>query len=194
MKKNILLVFSFFLLISCNNDGLKKNDSLSSNKKEEKEVSEKKPQNNSDKEIQEEGDTKTLNNIKLHTTGDIKVSQAYLIYGDDETLVPSSNITTVGRPIKLVLLIDKGWKEEDGQIAIGASEKIETNTGQEVLSSDDLFAQYPSMKAEYGNIIKLKAVITEMTKQYEYFTVSFKVWDKKSNGEITGNYRFYVTD
>lgn len=199
MKKTFFSVAAICLLLSCNNSVSSKKETTKDTSNTKNIVSkdnEKNAVNSNDNESKEkntdDNNTKTLNDIKLNTSGSIKVSQAYLIYGDDESLVPSSNETSIGRPVKLVLMIDKGWKEENGEISIGASEKIETNTGQTVLSSNDLFQQYPSIKAEYGNIIKLKAVITEMTTHYDYFVVSFRVWDKKGDGEITGNYRLYI--
>ena len=137
-------------------------------------------------------DTKVLNEIEIETSGGLKVSQAYLTYGDTESLVPAGNQTTIDRPIKLVMLIAEGWEEEGGEIAIGASERIDTNTGENVLTTGDLFEQYESMPAAYGNKVNLSATITEMQKEYDHFVVSFRVWDKKGNGEITGSYKLYV--
>jgi hypothetical protein len=43
-----------------------------------------------------------------------------------------------------------------------------------------------------AEVISLSAVITQIDKLYDYFLVSFRVWDKKSNGEVSGSYKLYL--
>ena len=45
---------------------------------------------------------------------------------------------------------------------------------------------------EQASYITLMATITEVDKLFDYFLVSFRVWDKKANGEITGSYKLYL--
>lgn len=194
MKSTLTLLIAFLFLASCevklNTKGGNEKDeteNASGNKKDDTGFA-----SNTDDDDENTSTVKTLNDIDIKVKGDVKVFSAYLVYGDDESRVSASNKTTIGRPVKIVLNIDGGWKVEDGEIAIGASEVIETNTGELVLNSGDMFQQYTGMQPAMGNLIKLKAVITEMTKNYDHFVVNFRVWDKKGNGEITGSYKLYI--
>ncbi len=136
------------------------------------------------------GETKTLNGITIEAKG-VKVAQAYLHF-EDGSLVPAANAININQKVILKLVIDKGWKEEKGKVSLGASEKMETNTGQVLLDEKDLFSNVPELNAADANFITLSAVITKLDKLYDYFVVSFKVWDKKSKAEITGNYKLYL--
>jgi hypothetical protein len=133
---------------------------------------------------------KIRNNIKLQTSG-LNVSQAFLLY-EDGSLVPPDNVTNVGRPVKLRLIIDGGWEKEDGNVYIGASEKIETSEGQVILDEKDLFSHMPYISADDARYITLTATISGLDKLYDYFLVSFRVWDKKGKGEVTGSYKLHV--
>ncbi|MDQ3683376.1 MAG: hypothetical protein M3352_09935 [Bacteroidota bacterium] len=134
--------------------------------------------------------TKIRNNIDLESKG-VNVLQAFLLY-EDGTLVPETNETGVGKPVKMRLIIDKGWKEQDGKVSIGASEKIETSDGEIVLDEKDLFADMPIINADDAKFLTLTANISRLDKLYDYFLVSFKVWDKYGSGQITGNYKLYI--
>jgi len=90
------------------------------------------------------------------------------------------------------LVIGEGWKEQDGRVSIGASEKIETSDGEVVLDEKDLFAAMPTLDANDAKFITLTANISRLDKLYDYFLVSFKVWDKNGSGEISGNYKLYI--
>lgn len=143
------------------------------------------PQSNNNTEA------KTLNDIDIKSTG-IKINQAYLALESGE-LVPSNNTVPLGE--KIVLTINSnGWKDVDGKSYLGITQIIKTNNGDVVLVTGDMFAKYEEtgINAEYTNLLKLKATITETKPEIEYFTVNFRVWDKKGNGEITGSYKFYV--
>lgn len=135
--------------------------------------------------------SKIRNGIELNTKGNMKVSQAFLLY-DDGTLVPATNSTSVNQPVKLRLIIEKGFTESNGNVEIGASEKIETNTGQVVLDEKDLFKDLGEVEASRAQTLTLNAVITSLDKLYDYFVVSFRVWDKKGSGEVTGSYKLYI--
>lgn len=135
--------------------------------------------------------SKIKNNIQLEEHG-MKVEQAFLLF-DDNTLVPESNETTVGKKIFLRLILYKGFKEKNGKVYPGASETIETNDGQVVLNENDLFSAYASGVASAdAQFITLTAVITKLDRLYDYFVVKFKVWDKNSDGYVSGSFKFYV--
>lgn len=134
--------------------------------------------------------TQVRNDIQLETKG-VKLSQAYLAYADGN-LVPSSNQTSVNRAVKAHLVVQEGWKETNGKVSLGASERIETNTGKVVLDVEDLFKDYATLNAEDAHFIALTANISSLDKPIDYFVVSFRVWDKNGPGEIQGSYRLYV--
>ena len=133
-----------------------------------------------------------LNNIELQTK-ELTVSSAYLINGADETLVPPTNKVAVGQPVKLRLLITRGWKEQKGTVSIGASETITTFDGQVLLHTDDVFKDVKQLDANDAHIITLTATITTMKKETDYFVVSFRIWDKNGPAQIQGRYRLYVS-
>ncbi len=115
------------LITSCNNDQQKNADT-----KNKVEKTQKMPTSNLRNNI------KIRNDINIKAEG-IVLSQAFLLY-DDGTLVPETNETGVGKPVKMRLIIDNGWKEQDGKVSIGASEKIEPSDGELMLDEKDLFA------------------------------------------------------
>ena len=136
---------------------------------------------------------KTLNGIELNAK-DVQVSRAFLSLDNGE-LVPSDNTVSLGEKISLVINIDNGWKETAGKCFIGASEKITTDNGTELLSTGDMFSSYneTGLDATDAKVITLKARITSAPPgPVEYYMVNFRVWDKKGNGEITGKYKFHV--
>lgn len=140
-------------------------------------------------EVRLGANSKIRNGIKLEEHG-LKVEQAFLLF-EDNTLVPEGNVTTVNRKI-LCRLIIKGWTEKDGKIHIGASEKIETNDGNVFLDEKDLFESQEAVNPEDAEYITLSAVITGVDKLYDYFLVTFKVWDKTSNKSVDGSFQFKV--
>lgn len=130
------------------------------------------------------------NGIALETK-DIKVSRAFLLY-DNSTLVPPGNKTTEGRVVRLRLVVEDGWSEEDGRVSLGASETIRTDKGQVVLDEKDLFASIPLLDASAARVITLTATISRLGRRHNHFVVSFRVWDKRGSGEIRGSYKLYV--
>lgn len=145
----------------------------------------------SEKSNKKENATQVLNNISVETEGDVEVYRAFLSYEDGST-VPSSNKTSLGKPIYLNLNITKGWTEENGQVSLGASEKISTDNGTVILEAPDLFSNVNSLASDDAKFVRLKAVISNMSGPIEYFVVDYKVWDKKGNGVIKGSYKFYI--
>ena len=129
------------------------------------------------------------NNIDLDATG-VKLKEAYLIDADYKPL--TENKAGIGEKIYLVIKMDTGWVKENGKSFIGASEKILTSAGRVVVSADDIFKdqEVTGMDAKDTKEISLSAVITEANPGLNDFEVRFRVWDKKSNGEVKGKYYF----
>ena len=147
--------------------------------------------NNSKKEDEQKSKSQVLNDIVLETAGGVEVNQAFLTYENGD-VVPSPNITSLGKPIYLRLNLIKGWKEEMGEVSLGASEKISSDKGTVFLDEPDLFQKYKSLSADDAKVIQLKAVINSMSGPIKYFVVDYKVWDKNGDGVIKGSYKFYV--
>jgi hypothetical protein len=135
--------------------------------------------------------SKIRNGIELQSTANLKVSQAFLLF-DDGSLVPSSNEAKVNQQVNLRLIIEGSFIDANGKVEIGASERIETNTGQLLLDEKDLFHDLGEIEAERAKTLTLNAVITRVDRLYDYFLVSFRVWDKKGSGEISGSYKLHI--
>jgi hypothetical protein len=132
------------------------------------------------------------NNITLTATGGFEIDSAYLAFEDGER-IPNGNVTEVNKKIVMWIIINKGWKETNGKVKIGAAENILTDKGVTVLKSDELFpAGSDEGTIEDARYISLKAVITSLTRKIPYFVVKFRVWDKNGTGKISGSYRFKV--
>jgi hypothetical protein len=132
------------------------------------------------------------NGIKINTTANIKIVTAYLYY-DGGKPVPDSNRASLGQNVNLLVQVERGsWIEKEGKVSIGASEKIATNTGAVILNEADLFENLKDISAEDAQYVTLKAVITSMTKKFNFFLVSFVIWDKWGTGKITGSYRLKI--
>ena len=133
------------------------------------------------------------NGITLKIKG-FSVAKAYLIY-NDETLVPAANKIALNEQVNVRIVLEKGFKEEDGKVFPGGTETIVLSTGEKILESDDLFAAYDitGVNPADAKYLTFKAVITEMRDKTKFITVSFRVWDKKSKAnEITGSYKLYI--
>ena len=137
--------------------------------------------------------TQTFSNgIKLNIKG-FKVSAAAL-YFDNDARVPEDNTVALEERINLLITIESGWKLEGEKAFPGGSEIIKLSTGAVVLTSDDLFKSYEETGVSPGDAkyITLKAIITKLDDKKKYIIVTFRVWDKKGPGEITGSYKFYI--
>ena len=138
----------------------------------------------------EKTNAKIRNGIQLKANG-LKVEQAFLAY-EGGGLVSNENKIDVNQKVILRLIMD-GWKEENGKVMIGASEKLTTSKGQTILDTDDLFGAYPEgVDAKDAKYITLSAVITRLDELYDHFLVEFRVWDKKGGGDVTGSYKLYL--
>lgn len=141
------------------------------------------------------GDNTTLNgatiknNVDLDVTG-VKLKEVYLADADLNPI--AENKAAVGEKIYLVIKMDTGWVKENGKSFIGASERILTSTGRVVVSADDIFKadEVSGLDAKDAKQISLSALITQADPGINDFEVQFRVWDKRSNGEVKGKYKF----
>lgn len=131
------------------------------------------------------------NDIDLEVTG-VKLKEAYLLDANKELL--KENVTSLNEKIYVVIRMDTGWVKEKGKSFIGASERISTESGNVIVDAEDVFKDYEvtGISAEDAGVISLSAVITQADTGVDNFTVRFRVWDKKGNGEVKGNYKFRI--
>jgi len=131
------------------------------------------------------------NDIEVEATA-VKVKQVYLLDANKNLL--EENVTGIGEKIYVVIKTDTGWVKESGRSFIGASERISTSAGRVIVDAADVFSDYETSGTPAGDagLISLSAVITEADPGLENFTVQFRVWDKRGNGEIKGKYKFRI--
>jgi hypothetical protein len=164
MRKIIYSFFAFLLFISCE---LKVNT----------------PAGESD------GD-KIRNGIQLKEKGLI-VEQAFLLF-EDGKLIPPGNKIEVGQWVGLRLIVN-GWQKNNGNVFLDAEEQITTSDGKQLLDQKNLFKDYADgLTSEDAKALTLSARITAIDKLYDYFTVTFRVWDKQNQNELSGSYKLYL--
>ena len=135
---------------------------------------------------------KIYNGIKINLSKGIKLITALLFF-DDSTKIPESNIVALNQNVNLLVQIDRGaWVEKNSFVSIGASEKISTDKGEVLLNEPDLFSSETNISPEDAQYVSLAGVITSTTKDINYFLVDFVIWDKWGSGKITGSYKFQI--
>ncbi|MBL7746835.1 MAG: hypothetical protein JNM19_05370 [Chitinophagaceae bacterium] len=140
--------------------------------------------------------SRIYNEIKLQENG-VKVEKAYLVFDDGEN-IPEGNVLDFTEPVKvkMVMVIEKGWKVIDGKSSIDASEKIEAETGEVLLNEESLFGnRFPEgMPAKDARTVALTASVNlkNPVQPLTAFVVSFRVWDKNSEAFVTGSYKLYA--
>ena len=135
--------------------------------------------------------TRIYNQIDLQSNR-VKLDKAYLLF-DNGDRVPDDNFVDFKRPVRLHLLIDSGWVEQNGKVMLGAAETITAENGRAVLQEEDLFEKYPSgIPAADAKAIYLSAALQLKEGALPTsFTVSFNIWDKNGDGFIKGSYKLY---
>ncbi len=189
MKKTLfpLGIVMMLFLISC--------DDKSKVSKTDETKKESPGKTNSGSDDEEEGSSpQLLHDISLQQKGGVKVFRAFL--ADEQGNMIRNNTTMIGEPIFLNINVEKGWEEVEGKTYLGASQKITTDGGLEILDTGDLFASYDEtgFSASDARILNLKARITSATGAIDHFVVNFRVWDKKGSGEFSGSYKFKVKE
>lgn len=129
------------------------------------------------------------NDIDLEATG-VKLKEAYLM--DANRNMIAENEARLGEKIYLVIKLDTGWVKENGKSFVGASERIVTSAGKVIVNADDIFKDYETegLDPVDAKVISLSAMITQADSGVDNFTVQFRVWDKKGEGEVKGKYKF----
>jgi hypothetical protein len=146
---------------------------------------------NQSKKVEPTGPKSPYGNGVSIQTKNIQLKKAYLRFVDGKE-VPQDNKVAIGQPVDMWLEID-GWKQEQGRSYLGVSEKIVSSGMEHVFEEPDMMATHPEgASAEDAKLINIRAVVNTMDKQYDYFLVTFRVWDKKGDGEISGSYKLHV--
>ena len=133
------------------------------------------------------------NGIKLNANG-LKVDKAYLLSKEDGKRIEDGNIVDVKKGVKLIVMIDGGWKEENGKVFPGASLQAVADSGEKMLDEPDLFAGYgeEGVSLEDAKVIALSVTFDKLqTDRPVSFQVSFRIWDKKSSAFAEGNYTIH---
>ena len=151
---------------------------------------------NSDKEINttasenESKSNKIRNGILLKENG-LDVDEAYLTVNDG-SLLSNENKVDINDDVKMNLVMS-GWKAEKDKVFVGASERVLTSEGDTILNEPDLFETFPEgVNANDAKYINLSVQLTKVTKIPDHFLVEFRVWDKKSNADVSGSYKLYL--
>lgn len=129
-----------------------------------------------------------LSDVDITETGGLKVTRAFVssVAGD----VFTGEVTAWANEKRILNLSMEGFKVVDGRSYVGIAEKITSSEGTEVLDVADLFEQYTStgISEDDAHHLRLSATLTEGLNS-PYYTVSFRIWDKKGEGVVTGSYR-----
>jgi hypothetical protein len=76
---------------------------------------------------------------------------------------------------------------------LDAEEQITTSDGRQLLDQKNLFKDYADgLTSEDAKALTLSARITAIDKLYDYFTVTFRVWDKQNQNLVAGSYKLYL--
>ena len=138
----------------------------------------------------EKKNSRIRNGIILNENG-LKVEEAYLVTNDG-SLMSNENKIDVNDEVKMKLVMT-GWKAENDKVFAGASERVLTSEGDTVLNEPDLFKDFAeSINAKDAKYINLSVNITKITKIVNYFLVEFRIWDKKTNADVSGSYKLYL--
>jgi hypothetical protein len=132
------------------------------------------------------------NGIDITASG-VKIKSATLKL-DGGAKVPDDNVVNLNQKVYLVIELEDNWTIAEGKSFIGASEKITTSKGYEVLNAADLFKDntLTGFDPNDTKYIQLDAVITKNDPSISYYKVDFRVWDKKGDAEVKGSYKFYI--
>ncbi len=133
---------------------------------------------------------KIRNDIQLKEKG-LTVEQAFLLF-EDGKLIPPGNKIEVGQWVGLRLIVN-GWQKNNGKVFLDAEEQITTSDGKQLLDQKNLFKDYADgLTTEDAKALTLSARITTIDKLYDYFTVTFRVWDRQNQNELSGSYKLYL--
>jgi hypothetical protein len=147
-----------------------------------------------DKKAVKKDDMLLYNGIDIVSVNGFKLNKAYLVFKNDGKRVPDDNMVDFKQPIEMILEFKDGWKIENEKAYPGASEKIEVENGQVLVDEADLFKSLEAdgVSAKDAKVIRLTASVSVPEgSPPTTFKVSFKVWDKKSEAFVEGNYKLH---
>jgi hypothetical protein len=137
----------------------------------------------------EKKSNKIRNGIILKENG-LKVEEAHLINADG-SIMSNENKIDINDKVRMKLVLS-GWKAENDKVSVGAMERVLTSDGDTVLYEPDLFATLPeNIDEKDAKYITLAVTISKMTKIVDHILVEFRVWDKKTNADVSGSYKLY---
>lgn len=133
------------------------------------------------------------NGIQLNTNN-VKVTKAYLVNLDSTgDMVDEDNFIDVNKGVKLLLLIDSGWKETEKGVLLGASMKAMADNGQELVDRKDMFESMQEISPEDSRILGLSLTFNHWeARRPVTINVTFRIWDKHSDAEIDGLYTVHT--
>ncbi len=185
------VALSLTLCFGCNNNDKAAKADEKKETTNEAADSKKTNSNDDDETSSKETGTKAqlLSGVDIAETGGLKVTRAFVSSVDGNVF---SKEVTAGADEKVILNLNlDGFKVEDGKSFIGAAEKITAADGTVILNAEDLFSKYTvsGINADDAKMVRLSAVVTGNVNSSPYYIVSFRVWDKKGDGEAAGSYR-----
>jgi hypothetical protein len=132
------------------------------------------------------------NGIELNA-GKVAVTKAWLAYSDNYERVAEGNFVDFKRPVRIIIQVGDGWTEENDKVFLGASQKVTAENGALLLDEPDLFAQKYAggISVADSRTLGLSVTIQVAADKPTFFTVSFKIWDKKGDGFIEGSFKLY---
>lgn len=139
--------------------------------------------------------TLLYNGIQLEANK-VEVDKAYLVTNNESPeRVEEGNFVEIKEGVKLILLIKNGWKEINGKVWLGATMKVTADNGDVLLEKPDMFESYneTGMTAEDSKALGFSVFFSswEATRPVT-LTVTFRVWDKKSDASVDGSYTIHT--
>ena len=141
----------------------------------------------SSKEVEKKSaNPKIRNGIVVNPKG-VEVEQAFLTY-EDGNLVADENKIKLNEKVKLHL-VTHGWEPKDSLFFLSGSEIVETSEKDTLLNEKDLFKDFEKgLSQEQLESVTISVTITQMTKLFDYFKVSFKMKDEVNPRHVVEGY------
>ena len=132
------------------------------------------------------------NGIRVRTNN-VKLEKAYLAYRDNGELIEEDNFVDMKRGLKLLVLVDSGWKETETGVSLGAFMNATSEDGEQLLNKTDLFEESPSFSAADAKIIALSLYFVKWTARKPVtINTTFRIWDKNSDASVEGSYSIHT--
>jgi hypothetical protein len=123
----------------------------------------------------------------------VKIEKAYLVYRDNGELIDETNFVDMKRGLKLLVLVESGWKETETGVSLGASMKSTSEDGEELLNKTDMFEGAGSFSATDAKIIGLSLFFKEWAPRTPVtINTIFRIWDKNSDAWVEGSYTIHT--